>query len=228
MKYAIAFICLLLFSSAFGQIRGLKLNIGSAAIGAPGLAFEHVRKKKLAWQVGGAFYIPNQRESFMYKSLLEGRSMQSGKITGFSASIEHRWYTKAARREHMKPYVSLFSRYYQFDISVQFTDEQTNFDMELSSQNIGGGVQVGIQWVILDKFSIDVAIIGAGYGRNYLSGQVITNGGDPNIGILEDDISEMPLLGNRIKLKSDNDVHSFNSKYGSLIYRGGIFIGFLF
>jgi hypothetical protein len=228
VKYTVTLIFLLLFSSAFGQIRGLKLNIGSAAIGAPGIAFEHVRKKKLAWQVGGAYLIPNQRESFFYKSLLNGRSMQSGKITGFSASIEHRWYTKAARRAHMKPYVSLFSRFYQFDISVQFTDEQTDYDLGLKSQNIGAGVQVGIQWVIRDKFSIDVAIIGAGYGRNSLSGEVTTTGGDPNIGILEDDISEMPLLGNRIKLKSDGDVHRFNSSYGSLIYRGAIFVGVLF
>ena len=172
--------------------------------------------------------IPNQRESFMYKSLLNGRSMKSGRISGFSVSVEHRWYTKAARRDHMKPYVSLFSRFYQFDVSVQFTDEQTDFDLGLKSQNIGAGVLVGIQWVIRDKFSIDVAIIGAGYGRNTLRGQVTTTGGDPNIGILEDDISEIPLLGNRINLKSDGDVHSFNSKYGSLIYRGAIFVGFLF
>ncbi|MCB0761388.1 MAG: DUF3575 domain-containing protein [Flavobacteriales bacterium] len=210
------------------QIRVIKANVGSALFGAPGIAFEHVRKKKLAWQIGGSYYIPNRRESFMYNSMLENRTMTSGKITGFSVSLEHRWYTKLARREANKPYVALFGRYYQFDMAMDFTDEQTDFHFALHSINAGVGVQVGIQYVIKDKVSIDLGLLGIGYARNYLSGEVITVGGDPNIGKLEDDISEMPLLGNRIRLKAEDDKHVFNNRYGAPLYRGGIYFGVLF
>ncbi|NNE54387.1 MAG: hypothetical protein HKN32_00105, partial [Flavobacteriales bacterium] len=118
--------------------------------------------------------------------------------------------------------------YYNYSGELDFSEEGGNYHMEATMGTATLGMQYGIQWVIRNKWSIDLTVVGFGYSRSSLRGSMTTDHDDPNIGLLEDDFLQVPFIGSRFNFKGTGGRYELQEDFGTLGFRTALFIGLLF
>jgi hypothetical protein len=225
----ILFISLILLSGTevSSQYSLLKLNLASTAMGSPGVAFEKVKKKQFGWQLSASYHTPMFSGKGYYSAVLEEREFKSIDNRGFSVSGEYRFYTERARRDATKPYVAPFARYYQYSSEFAFTQDGYDFVNDGSMTTATAGLQFGVQWVVRNNWSIDLTMVGIGVSSSSLRSTLETNHPEPNIGLLEDDFSEVPLVGGRLQYSGSEGSYSFKDQYTTLGFRMALYVGLI-
>lgn len=209
------------------QISLVKFNAASMALGSPGLAFEKVKKKQYSWQVSASYYLPFFKAKGFYKPILEEREFKDVHTKGFSISAEYRFYTRRARKEPTKPYVAPFIRYYQYSSILDFSQDGFDFKNDASLATATAGIQFGVQWIVRKRWSLDLTMIGMGLSGSKLESSLETSHPEPNIGLLEDDFSEMPLVGGRIQYTGSNGSYHFSDRFTTVGVRMALYIGLI-
>lgn len=109
-----------------------------------------------------------------------GGTADFGRITGFSLTPEIKFYLSergAPRGFYIGPYFR-YSRY-RLGMSASGTDPIDNTfymaDVAMQYKTIGGGIQMGAQWIINDGFTIDWFFFGPGFRRHEASMEVTSN-----------------------------------------------------
>lgn len=212
---------------ASSQIRVIKTNLIGAALRTPGLTFEKVWKKQYSLQIGAGGYVPSSEASLFLNPVLENREFTSAKRFGYTAVLEYRVYTQRARRDPTKPYISGFIRYYSYTSELNFKEESFDYTMDGKYSNASLGIQYGVQWIIRNKYSIDLTLVGVGISFNDLSGTVVTNDPEPKMGRLEDDFSEIPFIGSRFQFKGQEGAYGFGDRFTTASFRVALYFGFL-
>ncbi|MBL4624694.1 MAG: DUF3575 domain-containing protein [Flavobacteriales bacterium] len=130
---------------------------------------------KIPTKVGGAY-------GSAIKNIVEkvGGEADFGKVKGFSVTPELKFYfsEKGAPKGF---YISPYFRYsrYRLSMSASGTNPTDSIfysaDVALQYESVGGGIQLGAQWLINDAFAIDWFFFGPGYMKHNLSVDVTSN-----------------------------------------------------
>ena len=216
--------------SASGQFFLPKLHLAQAPFGQFGIAIEKVWDRQFSIQLDAQAMIPNGGQNFITRNFLSKEELKNSILNGYSGTLEFRVYTRRGRNEAVKVYGGPFIRYSRYDMRTEYETDSLRRDLTASLTNMSGGIQVGVQYIINNRISIDWTIIGLGYARNRLEGKVVTEEtSDRPIGRIEDDLSSIPLIGPRIGL-NENDAGElvFLNDYGTIAVRIALTIGLVF
>lgn len=218
---------LLATSASFGQIRAVKINLASAATGTASLSFEHVRKKQFAWQATIHYRPSLKGPNLLFSRTEEGWSLNDSKSQVIGGQLSYRWYTRKGRTQPTKPYFALFgqTQHWSTQLNYQFDDEVYQLDGNWSQQTFG--LQYGVQWVIQDKWSIDLTLVGFGLAIGQLSGEATTPQ-DGNIGFWEESLGKIPFVGQRILLEGTEGDYQLSQQYTTIGLHTALRIGILF
>lgn len=109
---------------------------------------------------------------------------------GFHSAVEYRFYvgnTDAIKGFYLAPY----ARYWHFNAILNDYIGGTYFDIDSRLTSFGLGFQMGYQWVIKDRFTIDWYFFGVGAERFRLNGFYETASSGFNYNSIRDDVLEV-------------------------------------
>jgi hypothetical protein len=164
----------------------------------------------------------------MLNPVLEKRNYNDFNLSGPSGTIEYRFYTNRSKKDPTKPYIGLFARYYDFAGEFSFTDEGSKYNLEASLATATVGLEYGVQWIFQNKYSIDLTLVGFGFSRSSFTGLMTTNDPEPNIGLIEDDFSDLPFIGSHFKFTGNDGTYRLKEEYGTLGLRVALYVGLVF
>lgn len=244
-KNFISIILIVFCVSSFAQKNVVKLNpLSVYYFKSVPLYYERILSNSISASMGFSYRMPLNVGGKLGSVLSDGLSSSSGssKITplrGFAITPEIKFYTgkkNAPRGFYIAPYFRYSN--YKLGAEVDFTAEtgkNFNFDMDMKFKNIGGGVQLGVQWLIKDAVAIDWFFAGPRYESKSIEIDVSSSDTGINWNELateyEDDVNEaisgIPFLGTITATSSSN---GFNAKlpYWMINWRFGLSIGYAF
>lgn len=159
----------------------VKLGLGSALNGGINLEYERVLTEKTTVLAELNFKIPSTLPETTFDQVEnQGSSnalqFNSGEIGGFMFAGEYRFYTKgnAPQGFYIAPYLKLNNN--RIDLTGTYnnnnngnTNVAASASAGLFTASVGGNI--GYQWLIADKVSINWNILGLGLGINRISGE---------------------------------------------------------
>lgn len=177
------------------------------------LAYERILSGKTSLNIHGSYYKYANKLPFVsnISSLDKGTPWQ---LSGFSVSPEFRVYGKkkgAPRGFYFAPYLN----YAKHQLSVRDVEieepEPIEANLEADWTAIGAGVQLGVQWVIKNRVTIDWGFLGLGVNYTTLNVWVQSDLDEVNYEEtareLEQDIKEenIPLIGDKLEFSAGED-----------------------
>ena len=232
MKTAL-FISLFFFCiAAQAQLRLVKINLPSAAMGALSVSIEKVKKKQYSWQAGINYRAPISCPNFLYNQSNDGFETTDTKTAWIGAHAEYRFYTQKAIRLQTKPYLSFYSNYQLTQSQHSYSgpnkvNSTSIYTIDQNLQQISIGLQYGIQWVFNNRYSIDWTVLGFGISSYQLSGSLTTDE-EGSIGRLEEAFSSVPIIGSKYLFKGSTGKYDLNSQFISPSPRTALRIALLF
>ena len=137
-----------------GKKNVFKTNLLSPLLGSYNFFYERVLSPKTSIQLGGGF---------------TNIDISGTKLSGFRITPEFRFYPTGTSPKGF--YLAPFANYQNLSLTV--TDALTNFEGKATLTTIGGGLDIGYQWIFGDVVTLDLYI-----GPSFNSGEieVETNG----------------------------------------------------
>jgi len=232
-KTIVTIVCLAFYLNNFAQENIVKVGLFGLVTKSLNLKYERVLNKKNSVNLNLQFKIPGGLPfGFTLNDIADGSISTTDelKIKGFSISPEYRIYTKenAPRGFYLAPYIQLKN------YTAQFSGEVDGYyrDIKASYGNIGAGVQMGAQWLIKDRVSIDWYFFGLGVNRNTV--KLTLTSDDPNIDFeqyerdAEESLRDVPFLENRIEPSSGDNYGEIKANLIFPATRAGLSFGVTF
>lgn len=145
----------------------VKLNVAALGFRNISLQYEKPFHEKMSAGLGVRIQIPRVLPSIV-GGTEEGTGSIESRLTGYALTPEFRFYpgSKGAPKGF---YIAPYLRYTNWKISTESTyidanNVTQNYDLTGKFTGIGGGLMIGMQWLVGDKFSIDWWIMGGHYG----------------------------------------------------------------
>ncbi len=180
LKYVTLAGAFLLFFSQNTQAQQhvVKLNLTGLVFQNIGLGYEFAFSEKAS----GALmfkYLPERNLPFtnLFTGTYEGVDYESPfetmRFSGFGFLPEFRFYPMEQHTAPAGLYLGMFLKYSSYKVTSsvtgEFTDPQGNsvietVDLVGEFKPLGGGIEIGYQWLINDRISIDWTFIGLGFG----------------------------------------------------------------
>lgn len=232
MKLALTFSLILLTSLSQAQLRLVKINLPSAALGALSVSFEKVIKKQYSWQAGLTYRPAIASPKMFYNQSRDDFNIEESSSTWMGAHLECRFYTQKARRLQTKPYLSFYGRYLLSQSNITYVgpnkvSSTSSYQLDQDFQQLSFGIQYGIQWVFNNRFSIDWTVMGFGLTHYQINAKMTTDE-DGSVGRLEEALSSVPFVGSKYLFKGDSGEFEINSQFFSLSPRTALRFGLLF
>lgn len=232
-------------------MNAVKLNpLGIIAYRNIPLYYERAIIGPVAISAGFGYKIPT-KVGGAYGSAIEnvmnnlGGEADFGKIKGFSVTPELKFYVgeKGAPNGF---YIAPYFRYskYTLNMSASGTNPTDSVfyqaDVALAYTNIGGGIQLGAQWILGDHFALDWFFFGPGYMSHVLTVDVQSNvvsssQWDEWEQEFEDDVKaevvNVPVVGGFLdNFQATSKSNGFDAKmpFGFPNWRFGLSLGYAF
>lgn len=145
----------------------VKINLASLAFRNISLQYEKPFHDKMSVSLGVRFQMPRNLPD-LTGGTADGTGNIESSLYGYAITPEFRFYTgdKGAPKGF---YFAPYFRYTSFTVKTvsEYTDDQQvvqEYGLTGKFTGIGGGLMIGAQWLINDKFSIDWWILGGHYG----------------------------------------------------------------
>ncbi len=195
-------------SSIFSQKNAVKLHLESLFYGAANIAYERNIGDKITAGINIGIFIPREIPTFIPAEDTVANYVDTDKIknnfSGLMITPEFRFYPKGNGKGFYLGGYLKYSNYklgttqtntyalsndeynaldtqadYYNDVnhSAKEIDITSNIDYKL--KQFGGGLQLGVQWLIADRFVIDWGFIGFGYNVFKASGELTILGDIP-------------------------------------------------
>lgn len=214
--------------SAQSQYLLVKTHLAQIPFGQYGIGIEKVFDKQFSLQLNAQYLPTNKGSNFINRAFTEKDEINSSSLKGYAFSLESRAYTLEARSEAWKWYLGFFLRYSHYETATDYDRAELNRKFEGSLTSASGGIQLGINYIYKNKYSLDVCFMGVGFARNEIDVQLFTEEESPNIGRLEDELRQIPILGSRMKLsKNEDGILEFKDSYGTLAIRFAVTVGII-
>lgn len=153
-------------------------------------------------------------------------------VTGYSFFPEYRFYMGKKKDAPQGFYVAPYFRYnhYNFEFIGPYEGQRATFSGIYSS--IGGGIQLGMQWIVNDFLSFDLQILGLGINSNNLNARFETDNNNEGYGQIKQDIEldveDVPILGGKMEVTATDDYVEGKGSFIIPGVRGGLSIGIAF
>jgi hypothetical protein len=189
MKKIFFVIAFLLTVSVFAQENNIKLGIGGIAMGDYSLSYERLITPKSTINANFG-YLNLEWGALPVVSLSDISSdVKLNQIkSGLHSSIDYRFY--AGKKDNLRGiYFAPYVRYWDYKFVMDDEIDGTIFDINTKVWSIGLGFQMGYQWLVSDKISIDWYFLG--FGAEWLNtsaAYVTQNGSAFNYSTIEDDV----------------------------------------
>lgn len=224
--------CMMLYIpiGAIGQISAVKTSVTGLLLGDYSLSYERHTFNKQSAQFRIGYFQPLLSPFIAEKTITPSEFSFIDSKGSIQSSLEYRFYTGEAPMHGF--YLGPYLRYYA--IRANYTDEikTTLFNVEGSVNTIGLGVQLGYQFLINEKFSIDLSFFGAGIDKNNVKLIYTTTTSNFNYNSIVDDVSgvfeDIPYFEK--KLKNEVNPGNLTTKLPFLFpgLRAGITVGVSF
>lgn len=229
----------------FKDRHGVKLGVIAAYNRDIRINYEYVPDPHIGINIDGGFLIPRNSP---YKRFTDGIQIGNTgggfgyKFGGHHASIEARNYFagKAPHGFYMAPYFK-YSNYnfrYNMFVTEDFTDGPPNTyqaRFHVGMRTMGVGLQMGMQWLIHDRVSIDWYFYGMGWDFHTLHGGLEFQTGPKGdetihdlIKDIESEFTDTPVIGDKVELEVDPNNLNFRVPFGLPAIRTGLRIGYFF
>ncbi len=228
-SFALAFLAVTmgLSEKAAAQIRVVKINVASAAFAAPSISYERVKDKQFSWQLTLSYRPEWKGPHLLYHRFDEGWSYEGGRTRVAGGQFAYRWYTRKGRTQATKPYFAFYAQYQDWKGSATHRFDQTSYAFKGNWRHTTIGLQYGVQWVIQKRWAIDLTLVGFGLQFAELSGSGNT-GSEANIGLWEENLLSIPIIGQRMLMEGDDGDYTFNERYTGVGLHSALRIGLLF
>lgn len=182
----------------------VKLNLPNLAFGNITLNYERILSPRNTAVLNVGYIRPQALSSF-----LADDSWSGDKFSGITATAEYRFYSKkkgAPRGFYYAPYLRYAN--YKLDYRGSIDENDTNVVNKISTIGLGG--QIGIQWLIKDRVSIDWGILGLAVQRYNFSSTFTAANADEAINFeeilaeIQQEIDDSPL-NNKLKFETGDD-----------------------
>ena len=148
----------------------VKLNLFALAFTNFSLQYERVFNEKTSGALG--FSVMPSRN--LPSSLSSDPILAKTTLSDWSITPEFRWYPGTKKGAPHGFYLAPYLRYSSTSILMPFDFTETSgaittYKIDANYSGFGGGVMLGAQWLINEKFSIDWWILGGHYGSGSAS-----------------------------------------------------------
>jgi hypothetical protein len=152
---------------------------------------------------------------------------------GFIAAADYRFYLGSRNKRpapdglYWGPYLTSYYFFNELNLSGTFAQVQGNIELEADIFMINAGVQLGYQFVIKDRFVVDLVLVGPGFGAYSTNVNLITDGEltSQELREIKDALlNQFPILGS---LASQLTVNNTNFSWG-VGFRYLVAIGYRF
>ncbi|MGB1205071.1 MAG: DUF3575 domain-containing protein [Chitinophagales bacterium] len=249
-KYLIFSFLLFLFlswsDSAKAQKNVVKLDLVSLPFSNVCLHYERVTNTRQSLVLRGNYQFSHSLPSFTTATFEQegsdiGIKISDSDISGWGFGAEYRFYTGKEREAPNAFYLAPFLDYKKTTLSL--TGQYNNSDTNVYGANatIEGtwkrtlfGLQLGRQWIIKERFSIDWSFLGFGFRANSIGLSFKSDDADENYeewkADIEESLEDLPLLQDVFDLAADNieNLVTADAKFPDVFVKTGITIGFAF
>ncbi|MCI5056628.1 MAG: DUF3575 domain-containing protein, partial [Flavobacteriales bacterium] len=221
------------------QDHNVKLGLGGLAFKKINLSYERGISKSTTAQLHFGYLLPREIPSVVVESEdLQGVNLEN-RLNGISIAGEYRFYTgkEAMKGFYIGPYIKYTNYTMKFGATYTDTDfTGMTFDVpaqaSLGFNTVAFGAQLGVQWMINDRISIDWHFLGFGGARNSLNGDVISLVPETDMRDfqedVESDLSDIPVIGNNVKVDATSNQLTVKAPFWGADLRSGISIGIAF
>jgi len=186
MKKVLILLLLLVSIVGFGQDNIVKISLPGISYGDYSLSYERVLTQRNTINASVGFMAPKYGFFHPDSSFTLGGGIRFNKFkTGFHASVDYRFYV-GKKEAPVGLYVAPYLRYFKYSLLLNDDIKQDLFNVNTSFSSIGAGFQLGYQWLIKDKVSIDFEFIGL--GAEYLTTKLVYSLNTPRSGFDYDSI----------------------------------------
>ncbi|WP_158642844.1 DUF3575 domain-containing protein [Mucilaginibacter ginsenosidivorax] len=225
----------------------IRVNLSSLVLHNYSFNYERSVARKITISAGYKF-MPDTRigDVSLINTISDKISHDGDNIDYKNTRTSNQTFTAEARfytGKHDGPrgfYVSVYGRYNSMKVDYPYVyndgnGNKVNVPLNTTLNGIGGGVMIGAKWLIAQKVSLDVYILGLHYGS--MSGDVIGNTDLSGLSAsdkqgLKDDIDSKFVLLNHNYVKSSSVTNSGVTAHASGPFAGirglGINLGFSF
>lgn len=230
MKLLVFCMMLIIANGSNAQNSVIKTSVSGFLLGDYSLSYERQTFNKQSAQIRIGYLQPLLSPFISEKTITPSEYTFKDSKGAFQSSIEYRFYTGDAPLNGF--YLGPYLRYYV--IRANYSDEiRSNlFNVEGSVNTFGLGVQLGYQFLINEKFSVDIGFFGAGIDKNNVKLIYTTTTSNFNYSTIVDDVSEVfediPYFEK--KLKNEVNPNNLITKLPFLFpgLRAGITVGVSF
>lgn len=222
----------------------IKLRLGQLAARKVELTYERVVSDNQSFVISAGVRLPRNTVPGVFSGATSDPSVFRADaldfyFNGFSITPEYRFYLGAEGAPY-KFYIGPYLRYrrwgYGMDAFVEYTNNGTpdaaDVRIQGSWSGIGGGVGIGMQWIINDVIAIDWNIVGLGI--SYQAFKFTGQGSNANedwaavTARLEEAFSDAPILKDRFTLTEA--AMGVDAKFGFMLpsVRANLSIGYAF
>ncbi len=155
------FLSLLLFTfSGFAQENVVKMSVTGLSYGDFSLSYERAVTPKSAINFTVGYINPNVSLLNSFEKTETSSGMVLRKLgSGFHTSFDYKFYLSEG--EGIKGfYIAPYLRFLNFNSTFSDEIDKTYFDVDLRFSSIGLGFQMGYQWIVFDKVTIDWYFLG--------------------------------------------------------------------
>lgn len=176
MKKIVVFSLLLALACLWvnGQNNVIKANLTRLMTLKAEVAYERAFLKKFSSQTTFTYQIPSSKipgTGKMFTDAFENSGIYDAKYNAYWITQDFRFYLSPIKESPKGIYLSLFGRYSNRILNMVFIDTLNNgrtfkTDGRININGIGGGIMLGHQWIIANRLSLDLYIIGLGYNKH--------------------------------------------------------------
>jgi len=219
----------LLTTTAIAQKNVVRLGLGGLAARNLNFDVERAVTDNQALSLNLGILVPRSKLPF---GVDDGTDLELNRLGGISIAPEYRFYTgtkKALNGFYVAPYL----KYSSYGVGASGNYDGSDGDISAKLSTIGGGIQLGAQWLINDHFSIDWSFFGIGINRHTISVRFESNDPDVDFQGIEDDIeaelADTPdFVRNSINTESGSDYVSTKAPFFFPALRSSLSIGYAF
>lgn len=154
----------------------IKLNLTQVILTNPTIQYEVAVHNNISFAVSYAYLIPKKIPALVWEQDNSGIGWKNGRFNGMSGIIEARFYP-GKKEEYQAPhgfYVAPYYKYSKYVLTGDYTMQGINsapnreFGVKGTYTGYAIGGMMGAQFILNDHFSIDIWILGIGFGRGKL------------------------------------------------------------
>ena len=195
--------CMMLFIAigSSAQKSVIKTSVSGLLLGDYSLSYERQTFNNQSAQIRIGFFQPLLSPFISENTMTPSEYNFIDSKGSIQSSLDYRFYTGDLPLHGF--YLGPYLRYY--GIRANYSDEINSvvFNVEGSLKTFGLGVQLGYQFLINEKFSVDIGFFGAGIDKNNVKLIYTTTTPNFNYSLIVDDVSEVfediPYFEKRLK-----------------------------